>query len=96
MNLVAKQRNGVRSVADFGQCRFRHHGESKPGEVLVERSSELMVITYPHGTVQGSGNVIVCLESGTAPQNLRQPELTNRTLHVLNLSMGRWGCFDPL
>lgn len=43
--------------------------------------------TYPHGTVQGSCNFIVSLQSWAAPQDLGKPELANSSLHVLDFSM---------
>lgn len=42
---------------------------------------------YPHGSMESASNVVVLLQSRTASQNLRQPELTNSTLHVSNLSL---------
>ena len=33
MSLVGVRRSDVGSVVGFGRCRFRHHGESKPGLV---------------------------------------------------------------
>lgn len=51
---------------------------------------------YPHSGVQGTGNLIILFQSRTATQNLRQPELTDGTFHVLNLPLCRGGRLDPL
>jgi hypothetical protein len=41
-------------------------------------------------------NLIVLLQSGTATQDLWQPELANGRLHVANLSLGGGWSLDPL
>lgn len=46
--------------------------------------------------MEGSGNLIVLLQSGAATQDFRQPELADCRLHVANLPLrGSWS-FDPL
>lgn len=90
------RRSGVRSVVGFGQCRLRHRGESTPGQsarVAIEDDDES---SYPHSSIQCSRNLIVLLQSWTTTQDLRKPELSNGTLHVPNLALGRCWCFDPL
>ena len=52
--------------------------------------------TYPHRRVQRLGHFIVLLQTGTAPQNLRQPELTNGTFHMTDLALSGSGSLDPL
>ena len=54
------------------------------------------MIAYSHRRVQRPCNLVVLLESGTASQDLRQPELTNSTLHVPDLSLRRCRCSSPL
>ncbi len=55
-----------------------------------------MLETYPHGSVQSAGNLIILLQSRAASKNFRKPELRYRTLHVANLALrGRWS-LDPL
>lgn len=43
-----------------------------------------------------SGNLIILLQPGAAPQNLGQPELTDGALHMADLPLGRGGSADPL
>lgn len=45
------------------------------------------MMAYSHRRVQRPCNLVVLLESGAASQDLRQPELTNCTLHVPDLSL---------
>lgn len=52
--------------------------------------------TYPHSGMQRAGNLIVLLQPWAASQYLWQPELTNGTLHVTNLSLCWWRGLDPL
>lgn len=53
-------------------------------------------MTNPHGCVEGSGNLVVLLQTWTASQNFWQPELAHGTLHVGHFALSwRW-CFHPL
>jgi hypothetical protein len=56
----------------------------------------LVVTTYPHSRVQRAGDVVVLLQSGAAPQNLRKPELADGAFHVADLALHRRRCFHPL
>lgn len=57
-----------------GQCQCVMHGRSSG-------------MTHPHGSMKGAGNVVVLLQSRTASENLRQPELADGALHVSNFSL---------
>lgn len=46
--------------------------------------------------MQGSCNLIILLQSRTATQNLRQPELANGALHMTDFPLGRGGGSNPL
>ena len=54
------------------------------------------IFTYPHSSMQGPGDLVILLEAWAASKNLRQPELTNSTLHVANLALAGRGSLDPL
>lgn len=43
-----------------------------------------------------SGNLIILLQPGTAPQNLGQPELADGALHMADLPLGGGRSADPL
>lgn len=43
-----------------------------------------------------SGNLIILLQPGAAPQNLGQPELADGALHMADLPLGGGGSADPL
>lgn len=53
-------------------------------------------MTYPHGSMQGTSNIIILLQPGATAQDLRQPELANSTLHVSNFALSRGRGLDPL
>jgi hypothetical protein len=55
-----------------------------------------VVETHPHRRVQRPRDLVVLLKSGTASQDLRQPELTDCTLHVPDLSLWWRRCLGPL
>ena len=52
--------------------------------------------TYPHSSMECSSNLVILLQSRTAPKNLRKPELSHSSLHVSNLSLRWCGCLYPL
>ena len=95
---AAGRRHGGRNEA--GSCRYKslHRGENKPITMSLVTISLVCGVenTHPHGRMQGLGDFIVLLQSGTAPQYLGQPKLAHGTFHVTNLSL-RWrGSSDPL
>jgi hypothetical protein len=65
------------------------HGVAWPTEYLK-------ATTHPHGGVQGASNLIVLLQTRATSQDLGEPELTDGTLHVLNLPLRRRRRLDPL
>lgn len=94
-NLVAGRMSDAHNEVDCDQCRFQHHEGSKPSSLLASHCSKFFE-TYPHSSVQSSSNLIILFESGTAAQNLWQPELAYGTFHVANFALSRrWG-FHPL
>lgn len=46
--------------------------------------------------MKSARNLVILLQSRAASQNLGEPELTNSSLHVANLSLGGRGGLDPL
>lgn len=52
--------------------------------------------TYSHSTVKRSRDLIIGFKTRAATQDLRKPELTNSSSHMLNLALRRRSCFDPL
>lgn len=59
-------------------------------KVRMRPSSCTTKNTYPHGSMESSGNLIVLLKTRAASEDLGQPELAHGTLHVANLSLS-WG-----
>lgn len=69
---------------------------------LVEVSATFVLhpvrtrMTYSHGSMQRTSNVVVLLQPWAAAEDLRQPELPDSALHVSNLALS-WGRgLDPL
>jgi len=58
-----------------------------PGQGQCVMHCRIGARKYPHGSMKGAGNIVVLLQSGTASENLRQPELANSALHMSNLSL---------
>lgn len=53
-------------------------------------------VTYSHGSMQRTSNVIVLLQPWATAKDLRQPKLADGALHVPNLALS-WGRgLDPL
>ena len=52
--------------------------------------------TGPHGRMEGSGDVRILIQPGTAAQDFGEPELSHGSLHVADLALGRDGGSDPL
>lgn len=96
-NPVEARKNGAHSAVDCVQCRSLHHGGNKPADLSILSSmTREMSVSYPHRSMERSSDFIILLQPGTATKNLGQPELTNSSLHMSNLSLGWSGCLDPL
>lgn len=73
------------------------------GETGLDKVSATFVLrclwtrmTYSHGSMQRTSNVVVLLQPRATAEDLRQPELSDSALHVSNLALG-WGRgLDPL
>lgn len=46
--------------------------------------------------MESSGNLVILLQARAASEDFWQPELTDRTLHMADLALGRLWCLDPL
>ena len=91
--------HGARSEAGYYQCRSQHRVGNTPAIVSTEPTQQnamRVIETNPHRRVERPCDFIVLLESGAASQDLRQPELTDCTFHVANLSLWWRGCSGPL
>jgi hypothetical protein len=53
-------------------------------------------MTYPHSRVQSTGDLVILLKTRAASKDLREPELTDGTLHVANLALRGSRRLDPL
>lgn len=96
-NLVGEQRSGARSEAGCGRYKSQHHGGNKPRAILtLVQPLHSIDKTYPHSSMKRSCDFIILLQSRTASQNLRQPELSDCSLHMSNLPLSGGGCLDPL
>jgi hypothetical protein len=53
-------------------------------------------LSYPHGGMESPGDFVVLLQTRAASENLRQPKLSDSTLHMANLALGWSWSLDPL
>jgi hypothetical protein len=61
-SLAVKRMSGVRSVADFALCRFRHHGGNKPSiDVSLGIIPTCNILPYPHSYVKRSSDFVILL-----------------------------------
>ena len=65
------RRSGEHSVVECVQCRSQRREGSKPNSLSVDFSTSSAEITHPHGCVKSSGNLIILLQSWTAPKDFR-------------------------
>jgi hypothetical protein len=89
------RRSGGHNEAGCDRYRSQRRGENRPIQVST-RWYDGEEVAYPHGTVKSSGNFIIGLQAWAASKNLGKPELTDSTLHMLDLAVCWSRCLDPL
>ena len=81
------------ACANFNVMREASLAMSVP---LSKTESRVSAVAYSHSSIKSARDLVVLLQSWAATQDLRQPELADRTLHMPYPSLSWRRRFDPL